>query len=173
MDSANAGTLIIFTGESVKYDKIIQFIFVELSFIISPGPDNCFNPFGNNISSACICHSIGSNRLYLFSKHVFLWEYMYILIFIKYNCGIIRFQYNMLWVLYSWWECIKGLFLVWTWGGLFLAFRLGLFYFVLSLLVMHFCISKTYFETLIYLRLNFISLESTCKNRLLNIRMVS
>ena len=49
----------------------------------------------------------------------------------------------------------KGLFLVWPLGEFFIAFKLGFLEFGLYLLVLHFCLAKSVFGTLIHFSLNF------------------
>ena len=66
----------------------------------------------------------------------------------------------------------KGLFLVWPLGVLFLSFQMGLIGFGLSLLFMHFYLSKSTVGTLNHLSLTLSSLYSLCKNTPLNIRMI-
>ena len=66
----------------------------------------------------------------------------------------------------------KGLFLVCPLGGLFLAFQLGLLEFGFSLLILHFCLAGSVVGTFSHLILNFIILESLCKNTPQNIRMI-
>ena len=66
----------------------------------------------------------------------------------------------------------KGLFLVWPLGGFILASQPGLIEFGLSILVIHFCLERLVVGTLIYLGLTLISLESLCKNKPPNIRMI-
>ena len=75
---------------------------MDFSLAISPGPDNCANPFRNNIFSAYICHPIGYDEFCLVSKYVFLWSYMCIFRFINYECVPRRVKYNMFWVLCVW-----------------------------------------------------------------------
>ena len=65
------------------------------------------------------------------------------------------------------------MFLVWPLGGLFIAFKLGLSGFELSLLVLHFCLAKLVVVNLIYLSLILSILDILCKNRTLKIRMIS
>ena len=52
----------------------------------------------------------------------------------------------------------KGLFLVWPFGGFFLAFQLGFLEYGLSLLVLHFCLEKSVVRTLSHLSLTLSSL---------------
>ena len=58
----------------------------------------------------------------------------------------------------------KVLFLVWPFGGLFIALQLGLIGFGFSLVVIKFCLEKSEVVTLSYLSLNLISLVSLCKD---------
>ena len=67
----------------------------------------------------------------------------------------------------------KDLFLVWPLVGLFIAFQLILLEFGLYLLVKHFCLAKSVIGTIILLSLNFIILESLCKNKPPNIRIIA
>ena len=67
----------------------------------------------------------------------------------------------------------KGLFLVWLLGGFFLAFRLDLLEFGFYLLVLNFCLAKSSVDTIIHLRLTLSSLDSLCKNKPPNIKIIS
>ena len=67
----------------------------------------------------------------------------------------------------------KSLFLVCHLGGFFLALQLGLLEFVLSLRVLYFYLEKSVFGDLSHLSLTFSILESLCKNKSLNIRMIT
>ena len=66
----------------------------------------------------------------------------------------------------------KGMFLVWSLGGLFLAFQLGLIEFVLSLLDTNVCLTKSFVENCIHIILNLSSLKSLCKIIPPNIRII-
>ena len=68
---------------------------------------------------------------------------------------------------------IKGLFLVWPLGGLFLASHLGLLEFEFYLLVLHFCLEKPVVGTLSHLILTLSSLDILCKNTPPNIRTIA
>ena len=66
----------------------------------------------------------------------------------------------------------KGLFLVWPLGGPFLAFKLRLLEFVLSLLGPHLRLAKSVVGILSQLRLTFSILESQRENKPPKIRMI-
>ena len=67
----------------------------------------------------------------------------------------------------------KGLFLVWTLGGFFLAFQLSLLEFGFSVLVLNFCLEKSVVGTLGHLSFTLSILDSLRKNIPPNIRMIS
>ena len=65
------------------------------------------------------------------------------------------------------------MFLVWPLGSLFLAFQLVLLEFGFSLLVLHFCLTKSVVGTLSHLIFNFIIFKILCKNTPPNIRAIA
>ena len=67
----------------------------------------------------------------------------------------------------------KGLILVWPLGGLFLSFQKRILEIGLSLLVLHFCLEKSFVGTLRQLILTFSSLEIPCKNQPPNIKIIA
>ena len=67
----------------------------------------------------------------------------------------------------------KGLFLVWTLGGFILVFRLGLLEFGLSLLVLNFCPPKSVVGTPSHLKLTLSSMDSLCKEKPPNIKILA
>ena len=66
----------------------------------------------------------------------------------------------------------KDIFLVWPLGGFFIAFQLGLIEFVLSLLDIYVCLTKSFVENCIHIILNLSSLKSLCKIIPPNIRII-
>ena len=81
---------------SQKVEYIIKFICVQLSLIISLGPEYCANTFWNMIYFTYSFHSIINDGLFLVTRYVFLWENLYIVIVIDYNCWPSRVKSNML-----------------------------------------------------------------------------
>ena len=81
----------------ISLERIIKFITLDFSLIISPVLDNFSNPFRNNIFSIYSCHPIVHYGLYLVNENVFLLSYMYIWRVIKYDCVPIGDKANVLW----------------------------------------------------------------------------
>ena len=132
---------------------------MKFLLIISPGPANYIDHFWTKISFTYSCHAIRNYGLYIFSKHVLLWENLCIVIVINYDCEPSESNptcsedstiEDIIWHILSFeiFQKTKGLFLVWHLGVLFISFQLGLLEFGFSLLVLHFFLKSRLLEPL-------------------------
>ena len=155
---------------------------MQLALIIISWPDNCAKPFRNQILSIYSCQSIRNDGLYFVSKYFFLWENMIIGRVIKYYWWPIRVIQTFLRIpiliivcviSYPLKLCIKQRVFNLSFGGFFLAFKLGLPEFLIPLMVLNFFLTNSVVGALSHLILNVSSLESFCKDKPPNIRVIA
>ena len=156
---------------------------MQFPLTISPGPDNCSNPF-EIISFKPIVTTPSEIMGYILSVNIYSSENMCSLVdlsTINDDPSESNSTYSedptledSMWYILSF-EIVqkrKGIFLVRPLGVFFLALHIGLLEFGFYLLVLHSFLANSVFGTLIQLILNFSILESLCKNKPPNISII-